>query len=120
LSASLRVIDGGQSADPVRTPPADLEAEALVVGLPLCGRAEHAIASFREILKPENFFSEAHRRIFEAECAVADAHGPDAVDLATVLAKLTENGRLGQCGGRDYLDEIRANVGSTNSTRHRE
>jgi replicative DNA helicase len=62
------------------------------------------------ILKPEHFYSEPNRRIYEA--AVALAESGDPVDLVTVVGKLRETDRLAQAGGSEYLARLVDNVPS--------
>lgn len=47
-----------------RVPPSDLDAEAAVLSAVMVD--PNAIEKVIEFLKPEHFYSEAHRRIFEA------------------------------------------------------
>ena len=105
----------------VRHPPTDLECEALIVGTLLWGKASEPLRVFREILEVSHFWSEEHRVIFAAAIAVAEQHHDDAVDLSTILAKLTEQGKLPLVvQGRSGLEELRRNVASTSSKRQRE
>ena len=118
--SALTVVQGGLADTQTRFPPSDAEAEALIIGTLLWGNAALAVATFREILKPETFFSEAHRQTFVAACAVADAFGADAVELGTITAKLTEAGRLPQVGGPPKLVELRNATASYPAKRFRE
>jgi len=120
---ALQVIQGGRAdgGEQTRLPPTDLEAEALVVGTLLWGKAAAALEIFRQVIGPEHFFSPELRTVFAAALAVAEQHGADAVDLATVISKLTEQGKLGAVtNGRDGLDELRRNTALVSSKRQRE
>jgi replicative DNA helicase len=122
MATDLRVIDGGraeESKEPTKVPPADLESEALIVGTLLLGRKE-SLSTFREVLKGEHFFSSEHRHVYEAALSVATQYGDEAVDMATIVARLTELGLYGKTISRESLDELRGNVGVTGSHRHRE
>ena len=55
-------------------------------------------------LAPEHFYSEAHRRIFEAIVSVCEKKAP--VDVVTVATRLRETDRLAQVGGMPYLIDI--------------
>ena len=77
----LRVV-GGQAAEPIvvegRVPPHDLEAEAAVLSAVMLDKL--AFDKVAEFLEPAHFYSEAHRRIFEA-CVEMSREGktPDVV-----------------------------------------
>jgi replicative DNA helicase len=87
----------------------DLDAEAAVLSAELLastpeGAEPGALAAARAILTPEDFYSEAHRRIHEACCALQDAG--EAIDAVLVASRLREYGRLAQVGGMAYLTQI--------------
>ena len=84
-----------------RVPPHDLEAEAAV--LSACMLDPSAMDKITD-LKPEYFYSEAHRRIFEACFELKQAGQP--VDVLQVQSWLKDRGRLAQVGGAGYLTEI--------------
>ncbi len=85
-----------------RRPPCDLDTEATVLASVMIDPASYPkISSF---LKPEHFYSEAHRRIFEACAAVHERGVP--VDLVVVLAELKDRDRLEQVGGSMHVIEI--------------
>lgn len=86
-----------------RVPAHDLLSEASV--LSACLLSATAFDDVRAILpSPDTFFSEQHRRIYEAALAV-DAGG-GKVDTTTVAAWLNEHQRLAQVGGTAYLLHI--------------
>gem|GEM_PF-981950 len=85
-----------------RPPPHSLEDEAFVVGSVLID-APSFLGPVRQIVKPEDFYSEAHRRVFEAICDVADAGL--AVDIPSVRYRLEQVDRLLQVG-ETYLREV--------------
>jgi replicative DNA helicase len=82
-----------------RVPPSDLDAEGAV--LSACLLERDAVDKCAELLKPEHFYSEANRRIYEAILALAASGKP--VDLVTVAGALRDAGRLAQVGGSPYL-----------------
>jgi replicative DNA helicase len=85
-----------------QAPPYDLDSEAAVLSGVLVD--ESALPKVRPLLRPEDFYSEAHRRIFEGCLAVADkGHAPDIVLVGTWLR---EQDRLAQVGGLAYITEI--------------
>jgi replicative DNA helicase len=102
----LRVI-GGQLQEPIsaaegRVPPHDIGAEAAVLSAVMVDPL--ALDKVCEFLKPEHFYSEAHRRTFEA-CVELSAEGKP-VDLVQVATWLRNRERLAQVGGVAYLTEV--------------
>ncbi|HEY8038718.1 MAG TPA: replicative DNA helicase [Polyangiaceae bacterium] len=101
----LRVI-GGQPSESVgvegRVPPHDLDAEAAVLSAVMVDPL--AFDKVNEFLKPEHFYSEAHRRIFES-CVDLSAEGKP-VDVVQVATWLRDRDRLAQVGGMAYLTEV--------------
>jgi replicative DNA helicase len=101
----LRVV-GGQGLESVgvegRVPPHDLDAEAAVLSAVMVDPL--ALDKVNEFLRPEHFYSEAHRRIFEA-CAELSATGKP-VDVVQVASWLRDHERLAQVGGMAYLTEV--------------
>lgn len=88
-----------------RVPPSDLVAEAAVLSaIMLDSETAGTLARLRDYLLAEHFYSETHRRIFEAACAVVDAGGRP--DMVQVGSRLRESNRLAQVGGMAYLAEI--------------
>ncbi len=90
---------------PERVPPQNLEAEQSVLGAMLI--EGEAIVRAAEILRPEDFYRDAHRRVFEAIIALSDRS--EAVDLVTVTEELRRRGQLEEVGGASYLTTL-ANI----------
>lgn len=88
---------------PRKLPPHSLKAEAAVLSACMFGGAG-TVSALRLTLKPEHFYSEAHRRIFEMCCALVDADL--TVGVPDIAAHLMTMGRLEQVGGRTYLLEV--------------
>jgi replicative DNA helicase len=82
-------------------PPCDIEAEAAVISASVIDSSCLGRISF---LRPEHFYSESHRRIFEAATDLARAGAP--IDGVTLLTRLRETNRLEQVGGAGYLTEV--------------
>ena len=108
--------DGEEIVVEGRVPPHDVDAEAAVLSAILVMddssedvRARRpvafdSLAEARRILRPEYFYSEAHRRIYEACVEVASKGSP--VDVVLVGTWLRDHDRLAQVGGMAYLTEI--------------
>ena len=85
-----------------RVPPQNLEAEQSVLGSMLLER--DAIARAVEILRPEDFYREAHRRIFETIAELFERGEP--ADLITVTDRLRARGLLDDVGGVAYVTSL--------------
>lgn len=80
-------------------PPQNLEAEQSVLGAMIIDRS--AVERALEILKPDDFYREAHQRVFEAMWDLAERSEP--VDLVTLSDALRVRQQLDQVGGVSYL-----------------
>ena len=85
-----------------RVPPHDLDAEAAVLSAVMLDPS--ALDKILEFLKPDHFYSEAHRRIFEACVELRTVGQP--VDVVQVGTWLKNRDRIAQIGGMGYLSEI--------------
>lgn len=85
-----------------RIPPNDLAAEAAV--LSACMLDPGAYDAIGDLLRPDRFYSEAHRRIFEGIVDLR-ANGT-TVDVVSLSGWLKSRDRLGQVGGMAYLTEV--------------
>ena len=85
----------------IRQEPADLTAEAALLNAALLATSTEAAATVVRELIAQDFYSNAHRRIYEAIVA-ANALGP--VDVVTVTRELKRSGRFSEIG--DALHEI--------------
>jgi replicative DNA helicase len=85
-----------------RVPPHDLDAEAAVLSAILLSR--DALDRVLEILKPEHFYSDANKRIYEAAQELALAGTP--IDIVSVASWLRDRERLAQVGGPSYLAQL--------------
>ena len=92
-----------------KIPPQSIEAEMSVLGAALFD--PDAIFKLVEILHPEQFYSEAHQKLFSAMYTLFDHGSP--VDLITVTEKLKDNGDLETIGGADYLSELTSAVSTS-------
>ncbi|MFA5098350.1 MAG: replicative DNA helicase [Candidatus Margulisiibacteriota bacterium] len=85
-----------------RLPPQDLNAEQSVVGCMLLDK--NAIIRVVEMLRPDSFYRDAHRYIFEAILNLFDKNEP--VDIVTVTAELRKTDRLDSVGGSVYISDL--------------
>ncbi len=94
--------DGSAPRGPDRVPPHSLEAEVSVLGSCLISKDAAVLAL--ELLKPDDFYRNAHRVVFEAVQALAGANEP--VDAVTVTEWLSRHGRLDEVGGAAALYDL--------------
>jgi len=87
---------------PGRVPPHDLDAEAAVLSAALM--SSDAFDQVCDVLRPEHFYSDANRRIFEAIVELQTAGRP--VDIVSVASYLRDRERLQQVGGTPYLAQL--------------
>lgn len=85
-----------------RLPPQNVEAEAAVLGSILID--PQAIAAATEILRPDDFYRDAHRIIFNAAMDLY-AHGNPA-DFVMLTDELERSNKLEQAGGIDYVTAL--------------
>jgi len=85
-----------------RLPPQNLEAETSVLGAVLL--ENEALNRVLEILKEDDFYREAHRRIFSAILHLYEHSEP--VDLITLSEVLKTRGDLDPVGGVEYLNSL--------------
>jgi replicative DNA helicase len=85
-----------------RVPPHDLDAEAAVLSAVMLD--QQALDKVNEFLRPEHFYSEAHRRIYEA-CVELSLRG-QAPDVVQIGSWLRDHDRLSQVGGMAYLTQV--------------
>ena len=85
-----------------RTLPHNLEAEKCVLGAILINN--HAFNQAAEVIDAQDFFRDAHRRIFEKMVGLTDRNEP--VDLVTLKDELGRSGDLDEVGGPAYLSAL--------------
>lgn len=90
------------SQAPDRLPPHNREAERSVLGSML--RDNGMIGDVVQIVRAENFYADAHQRIFQAIVALYDKDHP--ADLVTLADSLKEQKQLEDIGGYPYLAEL--------------
>src|SRR6185369_17752146 len=95
--------------DPVtRVPPQSLDSERALLGsLLLKPDAIHDVA---DLIKPDSFYAEKHRLIFDVMRELQDRGEP--IDQLTIAERLQNKSLLERAGGRAYLAEL---AGSTPS-----
>lgn len=84
-------------------PPHNDEAEQATLGAVLLD--ENAVTTVIEYLRPDDFYSNANRRIFEAILSLFD-RGVKKFDIITLAGELRQTGLLDQAGGPAYVASL--------------
>jgi replicative DNA helicase len=92
-----------------KIPPHDIEAEQAVLGSMLTDK--DAVIAAIEVLKPEDFYREDNKAIYEAILNLYSK--PEPIDIITVKAELIENGKFDSIGGLEYLAVLPDKVPTT-------
>lgn len=82
-----------------KLPPQNMEAEQSVLGGMLLDN--EAISRVVEIIRPDDFYRDAHRKIFESIIDLYQKNEP--ADIVTLAASLKTKGRIDEIGGASYL-----------------
>ena len=85
-----------------RTLPHNLEAEKCVLGAILINN--EAFNQAAEVIDSQDFFRDAHRRIFEKMISLTDRSEP--VDLVTLKDELVRSSELDEVGGPAYISAL--------------
>src|SRR5213595_4334228 len=97
-----------------RTLPHNLEAERSVLGAILLHN--DAFNAAAEVIDSEDFFRDAHRRIFDRMVALAERNG--AIDLVTLKDELGRSGELDEVGGPAYITALVDGVPRSTNVQH--
>jgi len=89
-----------------KVPPQAIDMEEAVLGAIMLEK--EAVISILDILKPESFYKDAHRKIFKAVSDLSLREFP--VDLYTVTEELRAHGELENVGGPVYLSQLTSKV----------
>jgi len=86
----------------LKLPPQNIEAEQSVLGAVLIDN--NALNKILEILSPDDFYKDSHRRIFSAILDLNERN--ESVDLITLTDCLKSKGELELVGGASYLSAL--------------
>ena len=114
---SEKGMKGGSGHAPVnldRLPPQNLEAEQAVLGAVLL--ENEAIAAVIESLTPNDFYKEAHKKIFVAMLELYEKNEP--IDLITLTNQLSKKEQLEEIGGASYLSSVVSLVPTSANARY--
>jgi replicative DNA helicase len=96
-------------------PPHSIEAEQSVLGAVLLSDRVHYAFVIEEGLRPEDFYRERHRLIYESMLDLYSRSEP--IDVLTVTEHLRSRGRLEEAGGAPEIDALTAAVPSVGNIR---
>lgn len=91
-----------------KLPPQNIEAEEALLGSLLIDK--EAIIKIADIIRPDDFYKDIHKIIFETMLEVYEHHEP--IDILSIANRLEEKGQLDLIGGRSYLAELANTVPS--------
>src|SRR6266481_5029941 len=97
-----------------RTLPHNLEAERSVLGAVLLHNDAFNLAA--EVIDSNDFFRDAHRRIFDKMVKLAER--ADAIDLVTLKEELSRAGELDEVGGPAYIAALVDGVPRSTNVEH--
>ena len=92
-----------------KVPPNDIEAEQAIIGSMLTDK--DAVISAIELLKPDDFYREDNKIIYEAILNLYNRSEP--IDIITVRSELESMGMIDNVGGLEYLAELPEKVPTT-------
>jgi replicative DNA helicase len=108
ISMSKKLIPRDISESLGKLPPQALDLEEAVLGALMLEK--NALNAVVEFLKPEHFYRDSHKEIFQAILDLFKASEP--VDMRTVVHQLRKNGKLELVGGAYVIPELTAKVSS--------
>ncbi|HBE41093.1 MAG TPA: replicative DNA helicase [Bacteroidales bacterium] len=89
-----------------KVPPQAIDMEEAVLGAIMLEK--EAVITILDILKPESFYKDAHKKIFKAVSDLSAKEYP--VDLYTVTEELKAHNELESAGGPVYLSQLTSKV----------
>ncbi|NLN30147.1 MAG: replicative DNA helicase, partial [Bacteroidales bacterium] len=89
-----------------KVPPQAIDMEEAVLGAIMLEK--EAVIAILDILKPESFYKDSHRKIFKAIADLSAREYP--VDLYTVTEELRAHNELDSAGGPVYLSQLTSKV----------
>ncbi len=95
-------------------PPQHIEAEQFVLGAILLDN--EALAKAQELIRPEDFYRDAHRRIYNSMLSLFASHEP--IDIITLTEHLRKGGDLEDVGGLAYITNLATIIPTSANVRH--
>jgi len=91
-----------------KVPPQAIELEETVIGALMLEKG--AIMEVIDILKPECFYNDTHRKIYSAILSLSQNYQP--IDFLTVVEELRRHGTLEEIGGPYFIAQLTSKVAS--------
>lgn len=91
-----------------KLPPQAIDLEEAILGALMLEK--NALTAVIEFLRPDHFYTEQHKEIYNAIIDLFKATEP--VDMRTVVAQLRKNAKLELVGGAYYIAELTSKVSS--------
>lgn len=91
-----------------KIPPSALDLEEAILGALMLEK--NAIIEVAGFLRPEHFYSDSHRELFQAILELFQEAGK--IDMRTVVAQLRKNGKMELVGGPSAIAELTSKVSS--------
>ena len=85
-----------------KLPPQNIEAEQSTLGSLMLDK--NAIIKIADVVKPDDFYREVHKIIYEAMLDLYSAREP--IDILSLSNKLEEKGKLEEIGGSSYMTSL--------------
>jgi replicative DNA helicase len=98
----------------LRMPPQNVEAEQSVLGSLMLDK--DAILKVADMLKPGDFYKDAHNDVYETVIELYEKHEP--IDVLSLSNRLEEKGLLERMGGSSYLASLVNSVPSAANVAH--
>lgn len=97
-----------------KLPPQNIEAEQSVLGAIIFDN--EALAKTIELLTPEDFYKESHRRLYRSMIELFDKNEP--IDIVTLTDYLRKTNELESVGGIPYLSELANSIPTSANIRN--
>jgi len=97
-----------------RIPPHSVESEQSILGSILLDK--ESIITVTETIKPEDFYKEAHKIIYECMMKLNNKNEP--IDLITLTEELKKQGHLEDIGGISYITSLSTIVPTTSNVKY--
>src|SRR5947199_4085819 len=101
-----------------KLPPQNEEAETSVLGAILLSEQALDGLQIEVKLRPQDFYRERHRRIYQAMIRLKEKADPEPIDSLTVTEQLARSGELEEAGGTAYVHSLPNLVPSAGNVRH--
>jgi replicative DNA helicase len=114
IPSSISPNSIGANVGGLRVPPQNIESEKAFLGSIML--RPDAMYEIFDIISPQSFYSDKHKRIYESMLELHQRTEP--IDLISLSSKLREKNLIDQLGGASYLTELVHIVPSAANVRH--